>query len=90
MSALTPTAARAILRHDHVAHIHPSITAQRVTEAVERQLTSLDNPSRRKPGSCLVCGTEAEACEPDAAQYECESCSTCAVYGTEEILIAIA
>jgi hypothetical protein len=85
MSALTPAAARAMLRRDHSANMHPSITAQRVTEAVERQLISLDHP-----GFCLVCGAEAEGCEPDARQYECESCGACAVYGAEEILIAIA
>ena len=90
MSTITPAAARARLRRDHFAHIHPSITAERVTEAVEREVTSLDNPSRRKPGSCLACGAEAESCEPDARQYECESCGAHAVYGAQEILIAIA
>lgn len=43
MSATTPASARAMLRLDHFAYMHPSITAERVTEAVERQLTSLDN-----------------------------------------------
>ena len=85
MSAITPARARALLRRGHLAHIHPSITADRVTEAVERQFTSLDNP-----GFCLACGAEAEGCEPDAQQYECESCGAAAVYGAEEILIAVA
>ena len=86
MSTTTPAQARAQLRRDHFAHIHPSITAERVTEAVERQLTSLENP-----GFCLACGAEvSEGCEPDAEQYECESCGEHAVYGAEEILIAIA
>ena len=86
MSATTPALARAMLRRDHFAHIHPSITAERVTDAVERQLASLENP-----GFCLACGAEAsEGCEPDAQQYECESCGEHAVYGAEEILIAIA
>ena len=85
MSAITPAQARARLRRDHFAHIHPSITAERVAAAVERRLTSLDNP-----GFCLACGEEAEGCEPDARQYPCESCGADAVYGAEEILIAIA
>jgi hypothetical protein len=85
MSTLTPASARAKLRRDHFAHIHPSITAERVTEAVERELTSLDNP-----GFCLACGVEAEGCEPDARQYECGNCGAHAVYGAEEILITIA
>jgi hypothetical protein len=56
-----------------------------VADAVERELTTLDNP-----GFCLACGAEAEGCEPDAEQYPCESCGELAVYGAAEILIAIA
>jgi hypothetical protein len=82
MSVITPAAARAKLRRDHFAHLHPSITAERVTEAVERELTSLDNP-----GFCLACGAEAEGCESDA---ECESRGAAAVYGAQGILLAIA
>jgi hypothetical protein len=73
------TAPRSLRAHS------PLDPAERVTEAVERQFTSLDNP-----GFCLSCGADAEGCEPDAQQYECESCGAAAVYGAEEILIAIA
>jgi hypothetical protein len=85
MTGITPARAREQLRRQHFAHIHSSITAERVTEAVEREIIGLDNP-----GFCLACGAEAEGCEPDAEQYACESCGAPAVYGAAEILIAIA
>jgi hypothetical protein len=90
MPEITPAQPRVQLRRHHFAHIHPSVTAERVADAVERELTTLDNPSRRRPGSCLACGAEADGCEPDAEQYPCESCGEPAVYGAAEILIAIA
>ncbi len=62
--------------------IHPSVTRDRVTEAVEREQTSLDNP-----GFCIRCGDEAEGVEPDARTYECETCGAHAVYGAAELLI---
>jgi hypothetical protein len=64
--------------------IHPSLTAERITEAAERRLSTLDNP-----GFCICCGEEAEGCEPDAHEYECESCGEASVYGAEELLIQI-
>jgi hypothetical protein len=65
--------------------IHPSITADRVAEAVERGMTTLDNP-----GFCIACGEDADGCEPDARGYECESCGRPKVYGAEELLLCIA
>lgn len=62
--------------------IHPSLTLKRVIDAVERQMTTLDNP-----GFCLACGEEQEGCEPDAHQYECEACGALRVYGAEELLL---
>jgi hypothetical protein len=59
---------------------HASVTAERVMEAAEREMTSLDNP-----GFCLACGEEAEGCEPDAEHYECEGCGERAVFGAAEI-----
>jgi hypothetical protein len=85
MPAITPIQARAHLRRRHFARMHPSITAERVADAVERELVSLDNP-----GFCLACGAETEGVEPDAEQYTCEICGETAVYGAAEILTAIA
>ena len=64
--------------------IHSSVTVERVMEAVESQLKSLDNP-----GFCTSCGADADGCEPDARNYKCESCGQRAVYGAEELLLMI-
>lgn len=62
--------------------LHPSLTAERVMEAAERQMFGLDNP-----GFCVACGCEHEGCEPDARYYKCESCGEHKVFGAEELLI---
>jgi hypothetical protein len=62
--------------------LHPSITADRVCDAVERRMTSLDDP-----GFCTACGEEADGCEPDARHYKCEACGLFAVFGADELLI---
>lgn len=85
MPEITPAQPRVQLHKHHFAHLHPSVTAERVADALSRELTTLDNP-----GFCLACHAEAEGCEPDAEQYLCESCGEPAVYGAAEILIAIA
>lgn len=64
--------------------VHPSITEDRIIEAVERSHNSLDNP-----GFCIACGEDADGCEPDARGYECESCGEHKVYGAEELLIRL-
>ena len=62
--------------------IHPSITEDRIVDAVVRQRSSLDNP-----GFCISCGEDHEGCEPDARKYPCEYCGDPAVYGAEELLL---
>ena len=61
---------------------HKSITTDRICEAIERSMSSLDNP-----GFCLACGADADGCEPDARGYECEACGAAKVYGAEECLM---
>lgn len=64
--------------------IHHTVTAKRALAAIENSATSLDNP-----GFCIECGADAEGVEPDARKYECECCGARAVYGAEELLLAI-
>ena len=54
-----------------LADVHPSITPERIIDAVERCMTTLDDP-----GFCLHCGTDADGCEPDARHYKCDSCGS--------------
>ena len=64
--------------------MHESLTAERIAESCERRFTNLDNP-----GFCIACGQDADCCEPDAREYECEYCGEHAVYGAEELLFQI-
>jgi hypothetical protein len=65
--------------------MHPSVTKARIVEAVERHNASLDNP-----GICILCGADADGCEPDARRYVCEQCGERGVYGAEELLLHVA
>jgi hypothetical protein len=64
--------------------LHPSITPDRVVDAVERRMFSLDDP-----GFCIACGADADGCEPDMRRGKCEHCGKRAVYGADEILLRI-
>ncbi len=61
--------------------MHKNVTLERVMDAVEA-----DN----NIGICTACGEEQYGCEPDAHEYECESCGEKKVYGAEELLIMMA
>jgi hypothetical protein len=60
--------------------LHPSITVDRVADAVERHLTSLDSP-----GFCVACGDNAEGVKPDARKYKCQARGKKAVYTTDKL-----
>ena len=62
--------------------IHPSITADRVMDALENRMLDLENP-----GFCIRCGANHDSCEPDATKYKCYECNNPSVYGAEWILI---
>src|ERR1700752_605379 len=61
---------------------NPSLTDDVIMEAVERTMTENENP-----GFCLICGVEAEGCEPDARNYKCENCGAEQVFGAEELAL---
>lgn len=65
--------------------LHPSLTPERIFEACERRIRSLDSP-----GFCIACGADIEGVEPDACEYECEACGERAVYGCEELALMVA
>lgn len=60
------------------------INIEQVMDAVERQMTSLDNP-----GFCIACGCETDGCEPDAQNYECPECGEHKVFGAEILLFML-
>lgn len=62
--------------------MHKSITVEKVMDACERRMTTLDNP-----GFCIACGNEQDGCEPDARNYECEACGEKKVFGADELLL---
>lgn len=64
--------------------IHDSITFERVMEAYERQMFSLDNP-----GFCLSCGVDHDEWEPDAEIYECYNCGENKVMDAQNVLMLI-
>lgn len=64
--------------------LHASLTPERILEAMERGMTTLDNP-----GFCTACGEEAEGCEPDARRYTCEACGAKAVFGAEWLAMGL-
>jgi hypothetical protein len=65
--------------------LHPSVTVDRVADAVERRLTSLDS----NPGFCTACGDDAQGSKADARRYKCESCGERAVFGADELFLTM-
>ena len=57
-----------------------AITTDQIIDAVER-----DDGT----GFCIACGQERMYCEPDARNYECESCGEFKVYGAQELLFYV-
>jgi hypothetical protein len=58
--------------------IHATITIPRLIDALEDE---------EYHGFCIACGADAEMCEPDARNYECQVCGKHEVYGAEELML---
>ena len=59
-----------------------AIDSDELMSAVEESTFGLANI-----GFCTDCGNSQDGCEPDARNYECESCGANQVYGAMELLI---
>ena len=59
-------------------------THEWILDACTRHRNTLDNP-----GWCVACRTEVQGVEPDARNYECESCGSMRVFGCEELLMEL-
>jgi len=60
------------------------LTVEEILEAAEAEMIGTENP-----GFCLNCGERHEGCEPDARNYECDSCGEDKVFGAAEIAISL-
>lgn len=65
--------------------LHKSVTIEKVVDAVERNLFTLDNP-----GFCIACGAEVDSCDPDAHGDDCDECGQPQVFGADELLMCLA
>ena len=61
---------------------HPSITINRVMDAIEESHLDCSNP-----GFCTNCGAETDGVEPDAEKGRCDQCRLASVYGAEQLLL---
>ena len=62
---------------------HKSLTVEIISEACAGMGESDSS------GFCLICGDGASSVEPDAENYQCESCGAEQVYGADVLLLAI-
>lgn len=69
---------------DSVTDMKATFDIERVLELVQENQDGLSNY-----GICGSCGHEQDGCEPDARNYECESCGKKNVFGAEEALFMI-
>lgn len=65
--------------------MHESLTPDRLVELAERSMTDGENV-----GVCLACGEETDGVEPDADNYQCDTCRRYEVVGAEQLLLRAA
>ena len=71
---------------------HNTTMKRNKTEILDRaiRLCEESETTLSNPGICLACGEEADGCEPDARNYECECCGAMKVFGAQEIIMMFA
>ena len=71
---------------------HNTTMKRNKTEILDRaiRLCEESETTLSNPGICLACGEEADGCEPDARNYECECCGEMKVFGAQEIIMMFA
>lgn len=60
------------------------------TDILQLALDLLEEDQDTTDGICHACGETQSGCEPDAREYECESCGEMKVYGAQETLLMLA
>ena len=61
---------------------HASVTLERIMEVAKQSMFGTTDS-----GICVACGEDAMNVEPDAENYECESCGEPQVFGGEQLLL---
>lgn len=53
-------------------------------------MSVLDESDGDATGICLICGSTQSGVEPDATNYQCESCDEKEVFGAQEVILMFA
>jgi hypothetical protein len=74
-----------VLSKGRPVRVHRTIDLDTLFAAVEESQVGMTDE-----GFCIACGASRFQVEPDARNYECDSCGADEVFGAEEILMEVA
>lgn len=81
---------REVIRAENAAKPKPEPVKKPTVTAEGQTIDLQDLEDEGADGACLACGEYAYGIEPDAHDYECESCGRAKVMGAENILLIYA